>query len=64
MDSNAHRSFAQLNDDEIDRLVEVIVKHRVRLVEQGEKRAVPSHLLREGATPQHARQREEGRRYR
>jgi len=64
MDSTAHRSFAELNDDEINRLVEVIVEHRVRLVEQGEKRAVLNHLLREGATPQQARQRGEGRRYR
>jgi ATP-dependent RNA helicase RhlE len=29
-----------------------LVEHRVHLVEQGEKRAVLSHLLREGATPQ------------
>jgi ATP-dependent RNA helicase RhlE len=29
-----------------------LIEHRVHLVEQGEKRAVLSHLLREGATPQ------------
>jgi ATP-dependent RNA helicase RhlE len=29
-----------------------LVEHRVHLVEQGDKRAVLSHLLREGATPQ------------
>jgi ATP-dependent RNA helicase RhlE len=29
-----------------------LVEHRVHLVEQGEKRAVLSHLLREGTTPQ------------
>jgi ATP-dependent RNA helicase RhlE len=29
-----------------------LVEHRVHLVPQGEKRAVLSHLLREGATPQ------------
>ncbi len=29
-----------------------LVEHRVHLVEQGEKRAVLSHLLREGETPQ------------
>lgn len=29
-----------------------LVEHRVHLVSQGEKRAVLSHLLREGATPQ------------
>ncbi len=29
-----------------------LVEHRVHMVEQGEKRAVLSHLLREGATPQ------------
>jgi ATP-dependent RNA helicase RhlE len=29
-----------------------LVEHRVHLVTQGEKRAVLSHLLREGATPQ------------
>jgi ATP-dependent RNA helicase RhlE len=29
-----------------------LVEHRVHLVEQGEKRAVLSHLLRQGATPQ------------
>jgi ATP-dependent RNA helicase RhlE len=29
-----------------------LVLHRVHLVEQGEKRAVLSHLLREGSTPQ------------
>jgi ATP-dependent RNA helicase RhlE len=29
-----------------------LVEHRVHLVEQGEKRAVLSHLLREGSTPQ------------
>ena len=29
-----------------------LIEHRVHLVEQGDKRAVLSHLLREGATPQ------------
>jgi ATP-dependent RNA helicase RhlE len=29
-----------------------LVEHRVHMVEQGDKRAVLSHLLREGATPQ------------